>query len=372
MTSSDIADVVVLGDGLVGLSCARAAAARGHSCVLVGRHRIGAASGAAAGLIAPTVDPARGAALAFTVAARDRYASFLDELRGATGHDVPLALDGILRLPKDERDVRAMAGDDTAASRWLSSDDVAALEPALLAPFGARFHPRDGRVDNRRLLQALNAAIALADLPRVEADAVRLEMADAHATVELDSGRRIRTAHVVVATGAWAPYLNGLPRPLPVRPLRGQMMALATPTHLLHPLTRPVFGHGGYLVPRPLEQQVLVGSTSETVGFTTGTTDAALAGFRRLAGRLVPALARADEARSWSGFRPMTLDGLPIIGLDPEAPALVYACGHSRNGILLAPLTGDVVAALISGDPPSHDLTPFSPSRFVPQTRALS
>lgn len=372
MTSSDSADVVVLGDGLVGLSCARAIAARGLRCLLVGRRRIGAASGAAAGLLAPTVGPLRGAAFAFTIAARDRYRAFLDELRDTTGHDVPFALDGILRLPKDEREARGMAGDESANSQWLSTGDVAGLEPALLAPFGARFHPHDGRVDSRRLLQALDAAIAVEDLPRVEADAVRLTLADANASVELDSGRRIRTAHVVVATGAWASYLLGLPRPLPVRPLRGQMMALATPSRLEHPLTRAVFGHGGYLVPRPLEQQILVGSTSETVGFTTGTTDAALAGFRRLASRLLPALDRADEVGSWSGFRPMTLDGLPLIGLDQDAPSLVYACGHSRNGILLAPLTGDVVAALIAGDTPSHDLTPFSASRFVSPIRAKS
>jgi glycine oxidase len=129
-------------------------------------------------------------------------------------------------------------------------------------------------------------------------------------------------------------------------------------------LQRPVFGYGGYLVPRPHDRLVIAGSTSEAVGFEVGTTDDALLGFRRMAGALVPALARADEARTWSGLRPMTLDGMPVIGRDPDVPRIVYAAGHSRNGVLLAPLTGEVVADLLTDSPTGRDLSPFRPDRF--------
>ena len=368
MTSSDFADVVVVGDGVVGLACAHAAAARGLDTCLVGRRRAGLASTAAAGFLAPTIDPVRGDALHFTLAARERYRVYLDDLRRITGRAVPFALEGILRLPSSDREAATFAAAVDTMSRWVSAAEVSELEPALHAPFGARWHPDDGMVDNQHLLRALDDALALGAAVRLEGDVDRIELMGELAELELHSGQRIRCRHLVLAAGAWAPDIAGLPRALPVRPIRGQMMALAGAPHV----GRPVFGFGGYLVPRAHERETIVGSTSEAVGFTVGTTDAALAQFRHVAAAMVPPLARADELRTWSGFRPMTLDGLPIIGPDPDFPALLYACGHSRNGNLLAPLTGDVIAALAAGDTPAHSLAPFSISRFSGMIRPES
>lgn len=371
MTSSEF-DVVILGDGLVGLACARAIARRGLTTCLVGRRRPGIASVAAAGFLAPTVEPARGRALAFTIAARDRYPSFIAELREETGRDVPFALDGVLRVAASEREAASLARSAGESVRFLSSGEVAELEPALDAPHGACLHAHDGMVDNQRLLQLLEAAVGAAGSGRQQAQATRVELHSARIVVRLDDGREVSAQRLVVAAGAWSGSIPGLPRPLPIRPLRGQMMSLAAGTAPSPGLQRPAFGHGGYLVPRPTDREIFVGSTAESVGFTVGTTDAALAAFRHTAARLVPALARADEVRTWSGFRPMTLDGLPIIGEDPQVPRVVYACGHSRNGILLAPLTGDVVSALITGSPMEHDLTPFAMTRFSSATAANS
>lgn len=359
MTSSDFMDVLVLGDGLVGLACARASAARGLVTCLVGRRRPGMASAAAAGFLAPTIDPAKGTALAFMLAARGRYQSFVDELRDTTGHHIPFALDGILRLPGSDREAASMAAAADPMSHWLTPSEAADLEPALAAPLGARFHPHDGMVDNQRLLRVLDEAIALGGVPRLDAEVRRVEPVGTLVAVELDDGRRLRCRHLVLAGGAWQPLVEGLPRHLPVLPLRGQMMSLAGA-----PITRPIFGSGGYVIPRPHDRQVIVGSTSEAVRYSLGTTDAALASFRDIAARLVPSLTRADEVRTWSGLRPMSFDGLPIIGPDPDLPAVLYACGHSRNGILLAPSTGDCIAALAAGEAPPHDLSPFSISRF--------
>ncbi|MCC6928833.1 MAG: FAD-dependent oxidoreductase [Gemmatimonadaceae bacterium] len=367
MTSSDFLDVVVIGDGLVGLASARACAARGLSTALVGKRRPGLGSAAAAGFLAPTIEPARGAALAFTLAAREHYAGYLNELQQLTGHFVPFALDGILRLPATERDAEAWAGAADPFSTWLSPSEVSVLEPALHAPLGARFHDGDGMVDNQRLLHSLGEAVALGGVQLVVGDARRIEVIGDLVAIEVAGGPRLRTRRVVIANGPWAPLLDGTPRAIPVRPLRGQMMALAGT-----PVSRPVFGAGGYVVPRAADRQVFVGSTSEAVGYELGTTDAALTGFRESAGRLVPALARADEVRIWSGLRPMTLDGLPIVGPDPDHSCVIYACGHSRNGILLAPLTGEVVAALASGSPVDFDLTPFSIARFPAGTGTIA
>ncbi|HEX4934309.1 MAG TPA: FAD-dependent oxidoreductase, partial [Gemmatimonadaceae bacterium] len=299
MTSSEFLDVVVIGDGLVGLASARACAARGLTTALVGKRRPGLGSAAAAGFLAPTIDPVRGPALSFMLAARAHYAGYLGELQQVTGHVVPFALDGILRVPASEREAAAWSAAHDAHSTWLAPHDVAQLEPALHAPHGARFHQGDGLVDNQRLLQALAHAVSSGGVQLVAGEAHRVEVVGNLVAVEVAGGPRLRTRHVVVANGAWAPLLEGVPRPIPVRPLRGQMMALSGA-----PIAHPVFGAGGYLIPRLADRQVFVGSTSEAVGYELGTTDAALTGFRETAGRLVPALARADEVRTWSGLRP--------------------------------------------------------------------
>ena len=129
---------------------------------------------------------------------------------------------------------------------------------------------------------------------------------------------------------------------------------------------RVIYGPGAYIVPRG--QRILVGATLERAGFDPSTTPAALAELRRGAAAIWPAIAELPMASSWAGLRPVTPDLLPIIGPDPDHPCLIYACGHSRNGILMAPLTADCVAAIVAGSAPPADLTPFRVDRF-PTTR---
>ncbi len=175
MTSSEF-EVAVLGDGIVGLACARAIAQRGRSTVLVGRRRPGVASVAAAGFLAPTVEPARGRAFPFTVAARDRYRSFLEELRSATGSTVPFALDGVLRIAASEREAVTLGKSLGPSIQWLSPAEVGEIEPALHAPYGGTLHADDGMVDNQRLLQLLEAALDAQGVPRQHAQVMRVEL----------------------------------------------------------------------------------------------------------------------------------------------------------------------------------------------------
>ncbi len=360
MSSSDGSDVVVIGDGLVGLCCAYTLVGLGARVHLVGRRRHGFASSAGAGLLAPTIEAASGEAGIFALAARDRYRSYLGELEARTGIAVPLDPDGILRVASSDAEAISLRAQSNETTHWLTQSEVAALEPNLSAPHGALHHARDGMVDNIRLLAALESAVTVGGVLRLAADAVRLDFSNDVAVVETGVGTRIRCQQVVLAAGAWSRLIDGLPRPLPVIPLRGQMMALAG----VH-VRRPVYGFGGYLAPRHAEGFTIAGSTSESVGFTVATTDSALAEFRRVAAALVPDMQRADEIRSWAGLRPMTMDGLPILDRDPEIPSLIYACGHSRNGILTAPLTGEVVGALVSGAEVPYSLAPFAMSRFA-------
>ena len=363
MPSSETADVAILGDGLIGLSCAYALSARGVACVVVGRRRAGFASTAAAGLLAPTIDPAPGAALDFALAARGRFPSFVRELHAATGFGIPLAFDGILRVAATEAEAEALRRESGSDPIWLVPGEVAALEPHVHAPLGALLHREDGAVDNRSLLDALEAALSLGAVRRRATLGLRVELGAGTAVVT-DDGGRIACGFVVVAAGAWSPRIHGLPRRLPIVPLRGQMLALEGTF-----ATRPILGAGGYLVPRRGGETV-VGSTSEDVGFAAGTSADALATLRETARSLTPPLAGARVRDAWSGLRPMTPDALPIIGADPEVPTLVYACGHSRNGILMAPITGDAVAAVVRGERFAPSLEPFRVSRFRARNQA--
>jgi glycine oxidase len=224
---------------------------------------------------------------------------------------------------------------------------------------------KDGAVETRTLLRAL--AVAIAREPRV----VRVDGAVRRLQFERDqvichtvAGVQYSAAYVVLAAGAWTPRITGLPRPLPVVPVRGQIVAFAPPTGSSARLRRVTYGAKGYLVPRD-SGQVLAGSTMEDAGFDASTTESARTTLVAMATTLCPALTGASIADTWAGLRPVTPDLAPIIGFDPDRPNLIYACGHSRNGILLAPLTGDCVAALVTGADPPVDITPFGITRFV-------
>jgi glycine oxidase len=175
----------------------------------------------------------------------------------------------------------------------------------------------------------------------------------------LTDGTRAAASHVVIACGAWVTDMRGLPRPLPVRPVKGEVALAAEPVVLSH----VVFGAGGYLVPR--DAKLLVGATSEEAGFSAEPTAAGaevLATTARTLLRDWPA--DAAFAGQDAGLRPMTPDGYPILGRDPDTPTLLYACGYSRNGVLLSPLAADCLAALIAGDDAGFDLSAFAVARF--------
>jgi glycine oxidase len=354
-------DAVIVGAGLVGLASAAALAARGASVLLLYDNRRGEASPAAAGMLAPSVELHEAAPVqAFAVAARDRYPAYLAALRESTGLDVPLNRLGVLEVALEESELDAPPFREPAAgAERLDAAELHALEPALAHAHGALYHALDGAVNNLVLLRALKTHVGRHPRVTVRADAaVAIARDGDDAVVETQAGERFRTRAVVLAAGAWVGALAGLPRPLPVSPVRGQMLSLAG-----SPLRHVTYGGGGYAVPRG-DGRTIVGSTMEHVAFDAGTTEAGLAQVRATGGAISPALAGLRMLNGWSGLRPVTPDFLPILGRDPAFDAVVYACGHSRNGVLLAPLTGDAVADLVLGTAPAHDLTPFRVERF--------
>ena len=352
-------DVVVVGAGLVGLCTALACADRGLSVLLLVDVRQGEASPAAAGILAPSMNAVGGAADGFARAARDMYPAYLAMLEERSGLAVPLNRLGVLELGISTEEAEALHLVHPATSTWLDSRDLAALEPALSHAAGASLHPSDGAVNNLVLLRALKAVLGRHERVRPANDAAETIVPHAdHVIVETRTGQRVVGRRVVLAAGAWAPRVAGLPRPLPIVPVRGQMLSVAG-----SPVRHVTFGAGGYLVPRG-DGRTYVGATDEGVSYDAATTDAGIAEVRRMGAAIAPAIGDARLLNGWAGLRPMTPDGLPIVGPDPDAPALLYACGHSRNGILLAPATGDSIAALADDATPTHDLTPFAVARF--------
>ncbi len=246
-----------------------------------------------------------------------------------------------------------------ADAQWLDARELAELEPALRHGLGGVLHPLDGSVDNVRLFEALRVAVNGLTSVTIVSDTVRELRFPGHVEALGQGGSRYTADAVVLAAGAWSSTIAGLPRPIPVEPVRGQMIAYAG-----SPLRRAVYGPTGYVVPRA-NGRTLVGATTERAGFESMTTPEGIARLARTAGEILPQFAGSQPADAWAGLRPISADLQPILGHDPDEPRLLYATGHSRNGVLMTPLTGDCIGALLAGESPPVDIRHFSITRFA-------
>ncbi len=362
-------DVLVIGGGVVGAACARALSHHGSRVMLLdsGPERR-AASLTAAGMLAPQAEAAaQDPMLGWAVRARDLYVELAPILLEETGVDIGIWTGGIMQVAFTEEEV-AKAKSEVAwqrqsgfTSEWLSPDEVREQAPGISEEvLGAAFAPEDGSVEPAALLEAL--------LKSAEANGAEIlrDQTVQEILVGGDRAEGVKTATeslyagaVVVAAGAWSGTIGGMPRPLTVEPIRGQIAALNWPADEPRAI---VYGAGGYVLTRGPE--VTAGSTMEYVGFDCTVTEEGLARVRKAAARIYPSLQGAQVKHSRAGLRPMTPDGMPIVGPDPYVDRLWYATGHGRNGILMAGCTGEVVAQLHNGQTVEYDLAPISPSRF--------
>ena len=364
-------DVLVVGGGLVGCALARELAGRGLGVTLVERGQPGQeASWAAAGLLSPQSD-ARGPGVFFDLSLESRslYPEWAGELEEETGMAVGYRRIGILRcaFSQDEREQLAarflwQRGAGLALAELTAREIEASLEGLVAHEVvGGVFFPQDAVVDNRLLSLALAFS--------AERRGVRLLADTAALSFRVVGGvcRGVQTARgpleaacVVDAAGAWAGFDPALTVPVPVEPVRGQIVVLRPSGP---PLSSVVESDEVYLVPR-LDGTVLAGATVERVGFCKQVTTGAVHGLTGAAIRLVPALRQAPFVEAWSGLRPGTPDGLPLLGPTAAVAGLLFAAGHYRNGVLLAPVTARVISDLVTGAG-SRDLSAFSPDRFA-------
>jgi glycine oxidase len=354
-----VADVTVVGTGIIALATAIEIADRGRSVRLVGTTHSGNASSAAGGMLAPSVGRETGSAYDFAIASRDRYPAFAATLAQRSGLPVPISTTGILEVALNEAEAAGLEQSIESPSTWISGAELAREEPALAPAVGAVLHPLDGSVEPLPLLDALRAVVAAHDgITTAREDCRELHASDLGCNILTEMENRFASDYVVLAAGAWTPLIAGAGEAVAVvQPLRGQLVAFRS-TAIRHTMC----GAGGYLIPRS-DGTTVAGGTMEHAGFESVTTPDAIQMIRARAGVLCPALAAATVHSSWAGLRPATPDLLPIIGADPERDRVIYACGHSRNGILLAPLTAEVVADLVTAVQPRHDISRFRPGR---------
>jgi glycine oxidase ThiO len=356
---SKTTDLVIVGGGIAGLTVALAASERGLSVVVIDQPRLGAASRAAAGMLAPSVEGLPPAVGPLALEAREYFPRFLAELQAKADANVAVALNrnGILEVASTEEDLARLHTRALGGVRALDRRALAELEPALGSHAGALLHPADGAVDNITLMTTLDLAVARDRLIRRIQDSVdSIELTGGRHVAWTGEGTRHEGKVIVLATGAWASGIPGLPRNLPVRPLRGQLLRLDQ-----LPIAHVAYVAGGYLVPRGTT--LLVGATSEEVGFKNAVTGEGQMELLGIAQRAIPELASARIVEHWAGLRPVTPDALPILGRDPDIPGLIYACGFSRNGILLAPWAANQLVSLIAGG--DSALAPFAATRFA-------
>ncbi len=362
------ADVVVIGGGIAGAAVAAALAGPGRRLTLLERGPgSGAATDASAGMLAAQIEARAGdALLPLALAARDCYDRLLASLPVDVAHRLAYRPTGILHVALTDEEAAGLAGQADAQralgleAQWLDQGELRRRHPAIApAARGALLTPRDGCIHNAALAAALRATAFAHGAHIVTAAASQVLARRGTVTAVRSSAGTWRARWVVVAAGAWSPLLRGLPRPLPVEPVRGQMLLVAAPDGWREQV---VFGPRGYVVPR--EGRALLGSTMERAGFDATTTPAGLAQVRAAAAELIPALAGAPALASWAGLRPMTPDGLPILGRDPDLDGLLYATGHGRNGILLGPLTGELIRDLVVRGETAVDIAPYGVARF--------
>jgi glycine oxidase len=307
----------------------------------------------------------------FTLACRSRelYSAFAAELFDETGIDVELDTTGTLYVALTEHDREAIEKRYQWQSRAglaveLLSDTAARnLEPCINPTFGALLFPQDIQVENRGLLDALAKSVnrfGVVTLTGINVNSLIVE-GDRVTGVETNHGR-ISCATVVVAAGTWSDFIQRPSRcpSFQVEPVRGQMICLESRPQLTRHV---IYSPRGYLVPRR-DGRLLAGSTSEKAGFNKNVTAGGISLILRHAQEISEAISHLPIVDTWAGLRPRAADGLPVLGSCGEIDGLFYATGHYRNGILLAPLTGELISQAIVEGTKLPMLESFSPDRF--------
>jgi glycine oxidase len=382
MSRTRTSDVLVIGGGIIGLVTAWRAAQRGLATAVVDPEPGGGAAQVAAGMLAAVTELHYGeqTLLGLNLASARRYPDFAAELTEQTGHDLGYRRCGTLAVALDAddrahlRELHTLQQQSGLESQWLSGRECRRLEP-MLAP-GVRGGLRvdgDHQIDPRRLAGALVAACERAGVVFHRVWAERLTVVRDRATgVVTDDGTPLEAGQVVLAGGSLSGRLAGVPEDVlpPVRPVKGQVVRLSMPRRhgpfLSRTVRAVVRGSHVYLVPRE-SGELVVGATSEELGWDTTVTAGGVYELLRDAHELVPGITELPLTETRAGLRPGSPDNAPLLG-PTGLEGLLLATGHYRNGVLLTPVTGDAMAHVLATGELPEEARPFTPKRFSTAT----
>jgi len=373
-SNADSYDVALIGGGVIGCAIAWRLAASGLKTIVVERNEPGMeASFAAGGMLAAQAESDPAARLfPLALSSRNAYPKFVQDLEAASSTNVAYRSEGTIVVSlraEDDEELESKYAAQTEAGldvELLTDREVLDLEPSISPSvrFALRF-PGDHQVDNRLLVRALEQAARKANAEfSLGTEAFEVCAAEGHVSSISTSSGSILTKNAVITAGCWSGNLT-LPSTLLSRasigPVRGQMMAYSAPVSILRSVS---YSTRGYVIPRSTGI-IIAGSTTEYAGFTKATTEAGLATIEAAAAEILPPLSNLPIVERWAGLRPGTADDLPVLGEDPMVKGLYYATGHYRNGILLTPITAQVITELILNGKTSTDISSFSVTRFA-------
>jgi len=350
-------DIIIIGGGIIGLSLSLELRKQGAKVLVVERGEPGReASYAAGGMLVDCSIETPATLQPLAIASARMYPELVHELQVESGLHIDLRDQGTIIFPPPEH-VHQQPG---FMLESLLPAPLAELEPALAAPNRPAFYLKERSVDPRGLTAAALAAAKIRGVDLSSGDTVTsVRLSDRRCQGVVTKKTSFLAPNVVNCAGAWSGQIS--PYAFPARPVKGQMLYLASPSRnlLKHVIRSPEI----YIIPRS-DGRILVGTTVEEAGFDKRTDVATIQRLHRAAIALVPELRNAKTLEDWAGLRPGTPDALPILGAT-ATPGYYVATGHFRDGILLAPITAHLMAQVIEGTNPDYDLTAFSSSRFA-------
>ena len=369
--------ILIIGGGIIGLSIAWRLIGIGKKVIIIDKKNLGKeASWAAAGMLSGRLDlkPCEKKLLPIFEKSHLAWPKFAEELENKSGKSIGYKKEGTLRVACDLHEEKKLKNNydflknNKVNITWLSGDKIRDKEPYVsnnvLSGF---FSPDDHHVNNRYILDALITILKKNKNNCIFKENTEVEkiITNKNQVIGVKTNNEIiKTKEIIVCSGAWTSKIKNIEiKEVPIRPVKGQMVCLKVPKNISL-LKHILWRENVYLVPRN-NSDLIIGATEEEMGYDKSLTVGGIYNLLKIAREVLPAIEDLSIVESWSGLRPTSRDDAPIIGPSKKLKGLIYATGHHKNGILLAPLTSSIIKNYYLNGNIGNDFNNFEPGRFV-------